>query len=244
MNLLRKMISFKWLFTTLLVIAGTAVCARLGIWQLDRLEQRRAFNAQVTSMRASELLDLNASLPENIASMEWRAVTVTGEYDFANQMALRNQYSEGIYGFHLITPLQFDGGVVLVNRGWIPAESDSLPDDWRMYDEPGIVTVTGQIRLGQGKPSFGGVADALPADGSPLWVWNNLDVTMMSPQMPYPILPIFIQPTTQGDSEPPIPYQPIIELTEGSHFGYALQWFTFAVILFFGYPFYLRKQDD
>ncbi len=244
MKLLRKMISFKWLFTTLLVIAGTGVCARLGIWQLDRLEQRRAFNAQVTSMRASELLDLNASLPEDIASMEWRAVTVTGEYDFENQMALRNQYSEGIYGFHLITPLQFDGGVVLVNRGWIPAESDSLPDDWRVYDEPGTVTLTGQIRLGQGKPSFGGVADALPADGNPLWVWNNLDVTMMSPQMPYPILPIFIQPTTQGDSEPPIPYQPIIELTEGSHFGYALQWFTFAVILFFGYPFYLRKQDD
>ena len=244
MNLLRKMISFKWLFTTLLVIAGTAVCARLGIWQLDRLEQRRAFNTQVTNMRASELLDLNASQPEDIASMEWRAVTVTGEYDFANQMALRNQYSEGIYGFHLITPLQFNGGVVLVNRGWIPAESDSLPEDWRVYDEPGTVTVTGQIRLGQGKPSFGGVADALPADGNPLWVWNNLDVTMMSPQMPYPILPIFIQPTTQGDSEPPIPYQPIIELTEGSHFGYALQWFTFAVILFFGYPFYLRKQDD
>ena len=244
MKLLRKMISFKWLFTTLLVIAGTGVCARLGIWQLDRLEQRRAFNAQVTSMRASELLDLNASLPEDIASMEWRAVTVTGEYDFENQMALRNQYSEGIYGFHLITPLQFDGGVVLVNRGWIPAESDSLPDDWRVYDEPGTVTLTGQIRLGQGKPSFGGVADALPVDGSPLWVWNNLDVTRMSPQMPYPILPIFIQPTTQGDSEPPIPYQPNIELTEGSHFGYALQWFTFAVILFFGYPFYLRKQDD
>ena len=62
--------------------------------------------------------------------------------------------------------------------------------------------------------------------------------------MPYPILPIFIQPTTQADAEPPIPYQPNIELTEGSHFGYALQWFTFAVILFFGYPFYLRKQDD
>lgn len=244
MKLLRKMISFKWLFTTLLVIAGTGVCVRLGIWQLDRLEQRRAFNVQVTSMRASELLDLNATLPENIDTMEWRAVTVTGEYDFANQVALRNQYNDGIYGFHLITPLQFNGGVVLVNRGWIPAESDSLPEDWRVYDEAGTVTLTGQIRLGQGKPSFGGVADALPADGSPLWVWNNLDVRAMSSQMPYPILPIFIQPTTQADAEPPIPYQPNIELTEGSHFGYALQWFTFAVILFFGYPFYLRKQDD
>ena len=38
-------------------------------------------------------------------------------------------------------------------------------------------------------------------------------------------------------------FQPDIELTEGSHFGYALQWFTFASILFIGYPFYLRKQE-
>jgi surfeit locus 1 family protein len=76
MKLLLKMFSFKWLFTTLLVVAGTGVCVRLGIWQLDRLEQRRAFNAQVTSMRASEPLDLNTSLPEDITSMEWRAVTI------------------------------------------------------------------------------------------------------------------------------------------------------------------------
>jgi len=34
-----------------------------------------------------------------------------------------------------------------------------------------------------------------------------------------------------------------VELTEGSHFGYALQWFSFAAILFVGYPFYLRKQE-
>jgi cytochrome oxidase assembly protein ShyY1 len=38
------------------VFLGTAVCIRLGIWQLDRLEQRRAFNAQVETMRAAEML--------------------------------------------------------------------------------------------------------------------------------------------------------------------------------------------
>lgn len=244
MLLLRKLFSRKWLLTTLLVLAGTAVCIRLGIWQLDRLEQRRAFNRQVESMRAAEPLDLNSSTPEDITSMEWRAVTVTGEYDFENQVALRNQYNDGVYGFHLITPLHYNGGVVLVNRGWIPAESDSAPQDWRSFDEAGEVTLTGQIRLGQGKPAFGGVADALPMDGTRLAVWNNLDVQKMSAQMPYPILEVFIQPNAGEDREPPIPYQPIIELTEGSHFGYALQWFTFATILFVGYPFYLRKQDD
>ncbi|MBK6794779.1 MAG: SURF1 family protein [Anaerolineales bacterium] len=245
MTVLRKMFSWKWALTTLLVFAGTAVCIRLGIWQLDRLEGRRAFNTQVETMRAASPLDLTTETPADISSMEWRAVSVTGEYDFENQMAMRNQYNEGMYGFHLITPLLYNGGAVLVNRGWIPAESDSLPEDWRVYDETGQVTVTGQVRLGKGKPAFGGVADALPLDGTRLDIWNNLDVERMSAQLPYPILGVFIQPNVEvGDTIPPIPYQPIIELTEGSHFGYALQWFTFATILFVGYPFYLQKQDD
>lgn len=245
MTVLRRMFSLKWAVTTLLVLAGTAVCVRLGIWQLDRLEQRRAFNSQVETMRAMETLDLNQSIPEDITSMEWRPVTVTGEYDFENQVAMRNQYKDGEVGYHLITPLLFNGGAVLVNRGWIPADSTSSPEDWRAFDEAGVVTVTGQIRLGQGKPAIGGVADALPMDGTRLTVWNNLDVEKMSAQFPYPILDVFVQPSvTEGDDVPPIPFQPNLELTEGSHFGYALQWFTFAVILFFGYPFYLRKQDD
>lgn len=244
MMVLRKAISRKWFFATLLVLLGTAFCIRLGFWQLDRLEQRRAFNAQVESMRAAEMLDLNQTIPQDVAAMEWRAVTVTGEYDFENQVAIRNQYNGDQYGYHLITPLLFNGTAVLVDRGWIPADGNAAPADWRQYDEQGNLTVTGQIRLGHGKPAIGGIADALPSAGTRLEVWNNLDVENMSAQFPYPILGVYIQPNVEpADEVPPIPYQPIIELTEGSHFGYALQWFTFATILFVGYPFYLRKQE-
>lgn len=241
--LLRKMISRQWWFTTLLVLLGTTLCVRLGIWQLDRLEGRRAFNSRVVSMQAMPALDLNSGNFDSVESMEWRATTVIGEYDFENQIALRNQYYRDEYGYHLLTPLLTSGTAVLVDRGWIPADRNSAPSDWRKYDEPGMVTITGQIRLGQTKPSFGGVADAMPADGSPLWVWNNADIEGIALQMPYPILNVYVQPNaSDSDTEPPIPFQPEIELTEGPHFGYALQWFTFAILLFFGYPFYLRKQ--
>ena len=242
--LLRRMFSHKWLLTTLLVFLGTALCIRLGIWQLDRLDQRRVFNAQVTSMRAMPPLDINSEGTDSIETMEWRAVTISGEYDFENQVAIRNQYYRDQYGYHLLTPLRFSGTVVLVDRGWIPADGNSTPLDWRKYDEPGTVTVTGQIRLGQTKPAFGGVADALPENGARLEVWNNFDIMRIADQTPYPILPVFVQPDAdENDAEPPIPYQPVIELTEGTHFGYALQWFTFATILFVGYPFFLRKQE-
>jgi surfeit locus 1 family protein len=242
--LLRKIFSRKWWFATLLVIAGTLVLIRLGIWQLDRLEQRRAFNAQVESARSQTILDLNQELPEDVDTMEWRSVQFVGEYDFTNQIAIRNQYYRDQYGYHLLTPLLSNGTAVLVDRGWIPAEGNSTPEDWRKYDEAGAVKVIGQIRLGQSKPALGGVADALPVDGSGLVIWNNADVTQIAAQMPYPILPVYIQMNAEAsDTEPPIPFQPELELTEGPHFGYALQWFTFATILFVGYPFFLRKQE-
>lgn len=243
--LLLKMFQRRWLLLTLLVFAGTVLCIRLGIWQLDRLEQRRAFNARYQSARAQPVLDLNREQPADIAEMEWRPVRVRGEYDFANQVAVRNQYYGSQYGYHLLTPILFEDKAVLVDRGWIPADGNSAPSDWREYDEPGMVNVAGQIRLGQAKSSFLGVDDPLPENGEKLKVWNNADLARIAAQMPYPILPVYIQPEADAaDTVPPIPSQPEIELTEGPHFGYALQWFTFAAILFAGYPFFLLQQES
>lgn len=250
--LLLKMFQRKWILATIFVLAGTALCIRLGIWQLDRLAQRRVFNHQVESMRLMPALDLNQEQPADIARMEWRPVDVQGTYDFANQVALRNQYNGNQYGYHLITPLRFNPstgsgqapGAILVDRGWIPADMSSKPADWRQFDEPGKVNISGQLRLGQTKPSFGGVADTLPAKGQKLEVWNNADITHIADQIPYPVLPVYVQPNAHpNDTQPPIPSQPELDLTEGPHFGYAMQWFTFATILFVGYPFFLRKQE-
>ena len=251
--LLSSLVSRKWWLTTLLVIAGTLVLIRLGIWQLDRLQQRRAFNAQLVSARSQPVLDLNQEQPQNITEMEWRPIQFDGEYDFTNQVALRNQYNGSQYGYHLLTPLLSDPSTgsgqaptaVLVDRGWIPADGNSTAADWRKYDEAGAIKVNGQIRLGQSKPSLGGVADALPGNGSRLEIWNNANVEQMAGQVPYPILPIYIQLNSDAsDTEPPIPFQPEIDLTEGPHFGYAMQWFTFAAILFLGYPIYVRRQES
>ncbi len=234
---LRNMFSRAWIVTTLLVFAGTAVCIRLGIWQLDRLEQRRAFNRQVNTMRAMPALDLNAGIPFTIVDMEWRKVKVTGRYDFENQFAIRNQVLGNEYGFHLITPLRFEGGAILVNRGFIPASTNSSTEHWRQYDIEGEVTVTGQIRLGN-DVEIGGNPETRDASR----YFNSISVEKIAAQLSYPILPVYIQPDEMENAAPPVPQQPELNLTEGSHFGYALQWFTFAVILFFGYPFYLTKS--
>ncbi len=239
-----KMFSSKWLWTTLLVLLGALVCARLGMWQLDRLAQRRTFNAQVIKMRALSPLDLPAK--DDLTKMEWRTVHLQGIYDFENQVAIRNQYNGNVPGYHLLTPLRFsDGEAALVDRGWIPAEGNDAPAAWQKYDQPGEVALSGIIRLSETQPSFGGVADpTLTSDQTRLdfWVYVNLD--RIAQQIPYPILPVYIQlDPDPGRTDPPLPYQPDLDLSEGPHQSYAIQWFSFAALLLIGYPFYLHKQE-
>ena len=245
MKLFRSIISRQWLLATLLVLAGGALCIRLGIWQLDRLEQRRAFNAHVESVWMMEPLILTGQSTEDLTIMEYRTVSISGSYDFENQVALRNRHFQNEYGYHLLTPLLLDDGVaVLVDRGWVPAEGNDSPVDWRKYDQFGQISLQGQIRLGQTKPDLGGVPDPALAPGQEkLEFWNLVNLERIRQQMPYPLLTIYIQPDVDlEDAKPPIPYQPEIELNEGSHQGYALQWFTYASILLLGYPFYVRHQ--
>jgi surfeit locus 1 family protein len=245
MSIWKAIFSRKWILTTILVLAGSALCIRLGIWQLDRLAQRRVFNAHYLEISTASTLDLNAAPKDDLTSMEYRSVTLTGEYDPTNNIVLRNQYHDSQPGYFLLTPLVLsDGAAILIERGWIPADGNSSPADWHKYDQPGQVTVHGIIRLGQTQPEMGGVPDpALAAGQARLDFWNLVNVDRISRQVPYRMLTVFVQPNpSPAPLSPPYPYQPAVEISEGPHLGYALQWFSFASILFFGYPFFLNKQ--
>ena len=97
--------SRRWILASVLVLAGMGVLIRLGIWQLDRLEKRRAFNERVLAQTSQTTLDLNKEPDAAVEGMEYRQVTVTGEYDHSQQIAIRNQYWENQWGVHLVTPL-------------------------------------------------------------------------------------------------------------------------------------------
>ncbi len=89
------------------MIAGVAVCIRLGIWQLDRLEQRKVFNARVESQINAAALDLNQdSSTGALFDMEYRSARVTGTYDFSQEVILRNQVFNGQLGYRVFTPIE------------------------------------------------------------------------------------------------------------------------------------------
>src|SRR2546426_5708385 len=97
-----------------------AVCVRLGVWQLDRLHQRRARNAALLAARARPLLEVNRSLPAD--SARDRRLHARGVYDYAQEQLWRARSYEGVPGVDLVTPLRLaDGAAALVDRGWGPS---------------------------------------------------------------------------------------------------------------------------
>jgi surfeit locus 1 family protein len=245
---MRRLFSRKWLLATILVLAAMAVMVRLGIWQLDRLDTRRAFNAAVEAQVSQPELNLQgAALEAPLGEMEYRAVKVVGEYDHSRQIALRNQFLDNQLGAHLITPLHIAGSdkVVLVDRGWIPAQ-DFESGDWSKFDEPGLVEVQGVLRQSRNRADFGRLSDPTPAPGQqPTRSRYFVNIPAISQEFELPLLAAYIQQKPDpGRSSFPVRTQPELDLSEGPHMGYAIQWFSFAAILGIGYLVYLRRQES
>ncbi|UYN91821.1 MAG: SURF1 family protein [Anaerolineales bacterium] len=248
--MLARLFSRRWLLATVLVLAAAAVMVRLGVWQLDRLEWRRAFNARVIEQANLAPMQLGAADTNlDLYSMEYRQVQITGEYLANDAVALRNQVWVTVYGnqlgYKLLMPLRIEGSdtAILVDRGWIPAEQ---PLDLAQYAEPGPVTITGQLRRAEIDVQLAFNADPTLQPGEQrLELWNYLDLPRLAQQMQTPLLTSgYVQIVPQDEqTQPPFANPPELDLSEGSHFGYAVQWFTFATILLAGYPFFARRQD-
>ena len=249
--MLTRPFSRRWLLATALVLLAAAVMVRLGIWQLDRLEQRRAFNARVSEQQEAQPLVLDAdTIHLDLYSMEYRRVSVSGEYLPEDEIVLRNQVWNtefgGQLGVKLFTPLLIEGTdeAILVERGWIP-EENAGGEQRAIYRENGLIALQGQLRRPETDFQLGFHPDPTMSPGERrLDAWNNLDLERLASQMDTTLLPVYLQHFPEGvQTNPPYATIPELELSEGPHLGYAIQWFSFAAILLLGYPFYVRKQE-
>lgn len=244
LSLLGVAVSRRWLLPTIVVLIGMGILARLGFWQLDRLEQRRTANAALRQVLASPPLELTGE--ENLthlSDLKDREVVVGGEYDFSRQVILKLQNWEGQTGVHLVTPLLLDERerAVLVDRGWIP-ETQAGSESLSKFDEPGEVIVGGYVALSQ---TLSRATDAKQV-GEPQDEWYRIDIEAIQAQLPYELLPVYIRqaPLPGGNTEPPFRSEREIDLSEGPHLGYAVQWFIFSFILLMIYLTYLGKRTS
>jgi len=225
------------------MIALVPLFLSLGVWQLYRGEEKEALMA----LRARHESEPPIALQGAAVALEenrYRRVTVTGEYDAEHQFLLDNQVFRQHAGYHVLTPLRIQGSnmAVLVNRGWIPVGNDRtrLPD---------LAIRQTRVRISGILDRFAGIGFKLkgaqiPGPGWPALVqW--VDAERLSDRLGYGLLPyqVLLAPDeTEGYERA---WRPA-SLSPETNRGYALQWFSFALVVMILYVWhgFKRKRPD
>jgi surfeit locus 1 family protein len=210
---------------TLLTLALLPVLIGLGLWQLDRYEQKQEVE------RAYAAAD-GAPVPADTVTADerdrFRPTSARGRYEADRQFLIDNMVRRGRNGFFVITPFRLENGeLVLVNRGWIAQDARREPtDDIAVSDERrriegrvGRLPVAGldlgdDRAAGEGWPSvrqFPDIPELAAALGEPVEPW----VLLLSPQA----ADGFLREWQPGG------------MPASRHLGYAVQWFALAAAL-------------
>lgn len=208
----------------MLLLSLVGLFVWLGFWQLDRAEEKEQ-QGQSRAERVDQPAWKISGEELNPSAMEYRQVEVEGEYLADHQFLLDNRKHQGKAGYHLLVPMKIVDSerAVLVNRGWIfqGERRTQLPE----IDIPqGVQKIQGVVRM----PREQGFRLEQQAD-APLRLY--IDLPQIGQQAGVELLPFVVRQQGAGNeglirewrSERP---------AQGpdAHYGYALQWFSFALL--------------
>jgi len=197
----------------------------LGLWQLDRADQKRSLAHNLEQRRKLPALVLSGTIPA-AAQLEYRSVIAEGRLLADKTVLIENRKYQGKIGFHVITPLQLKDSkqIVLVNQGWISREQAA--------DVAGIREPEAELRIhGQATiPQPPALALSLPPESAQaLPHWPFLTLEHFSAWSGLQVLPFMILQAPE-DASGFVRQWPEPQVNVGMHIGYAVQWFAFALI--------------
>ena len=229
----------RWTAWFLVAVSFAAACVVLANWQLDRRDQavskieRMVQNYDKPAIGFSEVKGLSIA---EVTSLEWTPVELTGSYLVADELLVRNRPIAGQPGFLQVIPFRVTTGeTVLIERGWIPADSNLAP---ATVMTPGAEqkTVTARIRLGE----------LTPNRDSPLGFATSLHLESLDDLVASDLEQgFYLRLVSETPGEPSTP-QPLGKplLDEGNHLSYAVQWVLFALMGFFALFWAIRQERE
>jgi surfeit locus 1 family protein len=220
------------------------VLLALGVWQLNRAEEKRALLQLQAQRQNTGMQTLSADTPDSSENLLYQAIQATGQYDSKHQYLLDNQVNKGRAGYFVLTPFRLKAAnkAVLVNRGWIPLGYSRMElPDVRVDDNE--ITIAGRIdrfpRVG-----FKLAGAEIPADDWPAVV-QVIDIDVLKKQLAYPLFSFQVELDKQSANGFVREWQVPATMTPEKHLAYAVQWFLLAItltVLFVKYG--INKKHD
>ncbi len=206
----------------------------LAFWQLDRHNNRQAFNATITSRFDEPIVALESLLGQDPSAIEWRTISVSGTYLEGVNISLVNVSQDGRAGYDPVSPLVMsDGRIVLINRGFLPlvAPFPQAPD--------GPVTVIGTVRESAQRKA-GQVSD--PASGV-LTEVQRIDIQRLDQQIDGNLVDVYVELlASEPTDSPSLSRIASPDFTTGPHLSYTVQWIIFAAFAVFGWIVVVRRR--
>lgn len=233
-----------WLLGHLVLVVSVTVFVALGLWQLDRNAERSELDARIEARLeapAVALSGLVSTYGSDPAALELRRVLLTGTFLTDHEVIWQARTRSGISGHDVLTPLQTDEAVIIVDRGWVPIDVEGPPVVGAL-PPTGEVVAEGVILKGQTRQGLGPID---PATGV-LERISRVDLARLSQQIPHELAPFYVQLT--GQQPPQAGELPIAQVepapgTGPSHLSYAVQWFIFAAVALVSYPILLWRTS-
>ena len=207
-------------------LVAAVVFVRLGVWQLERLRDRRAFNATIVQQQLGAPIPL-VDLPRDTARAHYRAASVDGAYDYDHELIYSNRTRRGSPGVDILTPVRVAGRdtAVLVSRGWVYSPDGASVDLLKWREGPNA-RLKGYVELTTGDTGLAITTHAR--------LIRHVSRAELAAKIPYPVAPYYLVAfgDTTDMSHPARRDLPVLD--DGPHRGYAMQWFSFALIAIAG----------
>ena len=234
------MTRFRPLFwPTLFSAPAVLLLLGLGSWQIQRLYWKQDLIAQRQVAVSAAPILATGNLEEDARGMEFRHVTDEGIFLHDKEIFLGATSEAGRQGYQVLTPLLEPGGrIVLVNRGFIPAELKD-PAKRAAGQILGTVRVQGLLRLPPaGKPTW-----FLPDNRPDLNYWFWVDLPAMSAADKLDRVASFYIDTDANPNPGGWPKGGVTRLAlPNDHLQYAITWFSLAVALMVIYFLFHRRN--
>ena len=252
----RKFRSKGFWFAVALTLVSVGILIKLGLWQLDRGNEKLRYEQQL-SQRA-----MQPSKPLDAVLNEWREASVGTQQPVSPStlnglkadvelvkssgliLLLDNQINQGTVGYviYMLGEVQTQNGrkQLLIDLGFVAASSDR-----RELPEIGKITLPTEMSGRLYTRSVNPLSQELGLENMTPKRIQNINIEALTQYTGQEVLPFIFQPQSLDSLPYEMLWRPTAMKSE-KHFGYSFQWFVMAAVLLslmllIGYR-YLKKH--
>lgn len=232
----------------LLTVLGTVVLCGLGVWQLERMQEKHAYIGRLTTQAAGAPAPMPPSADWaklDAGQVDLTHVVARGSYIDDHVAGVRTTIAAGPPGTRQLSGFGRwifqgfrleDGGVILVNRGFVPENRLG-----QIGPVSGAGTIRGFLRAPETRNSF------TPEDLPAIREFFTRDPAAIAASLNLPAAPFYLEAEREGDGLTPpagVDVRELIDRIPDNHLQYALTWFGLALTLigvFGAYAWQARK---